>query len=450
MYVKKVTINNIRSISDFEMTFHEPAGWHVIIGDNGAGKSTVVKSIALAMLDIQDINAARQNWSEWLKNNKDLGFIEAIISPDITFDHSTKETYNKISFERESNKNKASLLEVYFRGERTMKKKSGDSLTTSSSVPYPPPTPTPTPIPVYQEEKHFLGWFSVGYGPFRRFSGGESGTDVIYQSNPHLGAHFSIFGEGIALSEAVRFLRDLYIEESVSIRKNQDYKPTLKNIMQFINETKLLPHGAMIADVDLDGVCFKDGYGNIIASMQMSDGYRSILCLMFELIRQLIRSYGEEKVFENVNNGQNIIDLPGVVLIDEIDAHLHPTWQTRIGEWFTMYFPKIQFIVTTHSPLVCRACEKGSIWRLAAPGSDIESGEVTGIERERLIYGNILDAYGTELFGQSPVRSGKSEEKLERLGHLNMLSAFGKITEEEDKERLELQKILSTDDPTGF
>jgi predicted ATP-binding protein involved in virulence len=182
----------------------------------------------------------------------------------------------------------------------------------------------------------------------------------------------------------------------------------------------------------------------------MSDGLRSILSLTFELIRQLIRFNGANRVFEQIKQGKMIIDLPGVVLVDEIDAHLHPTWQTRIGQWFTQYFPKLQFIVTTHSPLVCRACEKGSIWRLAAPGSDQASGEVTGLDRDRLIYGNVLDAYGTELFGQEVERSEHSKEKLERLAQLSQLSAFGKISETEKKEMNQLRKILITDDTTEF
>ncbi|AEI51763.1 hypothetical protein Runsl_5472 [Runella slithyformis DSM 19594] len=456
MYIKKVIINNIRSISDFEMTFPEPAGWHVVIGDNGAGKSTVVKSIALALLDITDINAAGQDWEEWLKNNGvPTGSIELFINPY----ESNKIVQNKITFQQKVTFQEdgyifddinITIKEVIFRGRKTL-----DSVPSIPTTTFPHPTPSIRVEEIKQKREY---WFSAGYGPFRRFTGGSQDKEKIYKTNPNLGSHLSIFGEDVALPEALNFLRDLYIEE-LEANKNERNgesgvktkpKSTLENLMKFINEAGLLPHGAAIHGVALKEIYFKDGYGNIVTSLQMSDGYRSILSMTFELIRQLIRIYGNQLVFENINNGKNIIDLPGVVLIDEIDAHLHPTWQTRIGEWFTKYFPKIQFIVTTHSPLVCRACEKGSIWRLASPGSDTESGEVTGLERERLIYGNILDAYGTELFGQSPVRSDKSEEKLERLGHLNMLSAFGKITEEEDKERLELQKILSTDDPTGF
>ena len=44
------------------------------------------------------------------------------------------------------------------------------------------------------------------------------------------------------------------------------------------------------------------------------------------------------------------VTLPGVVAIDEVDAHLHPAWQQRIGDWFVERFPVTQFFVTTHSP----------------------------------------------------------------------------------------------------
>jgi hypothetical protein len=179
--------------------------------------------------------------------------------------------------------------------------------------------------------------------------------------------------------------------------------------------------------------------------VQLSDGYRSILSLTFELIRQLVRVYGAKAVFEDISKGKMQIPLPGVVLIDEIDAHLHPTWQTRIGEWFLQYFPQLQFIVTTHSPLVCRACHKGSIWRLAAPGSDQTSGEVTGLDKDRLVYGNVLDAFGTEVFGQNVTRSEYAQDKRKRLATLNIKSLQGAITEPEEKELDELKAIFATD-----
>jgi predicted ATP-binding protein involved in virulence len=167
--------------------------------------------------------------------------------------------------------------------------------------------------------------------------------------------------------------------------------------------------------------------------------------LTFELIRQLVRVYGPEKVFADIHKGDMKIDLPGVVLIDEIDAHLHPTWQRRVGQWFCQYFPKLQFVVTTHSPLICQGAERGSVWRLPTPGDESAfSGRVTGADLNRLVYGSVEDAYSTDLFGQDVTRSASSQQKLARLAELNRKLLHGKLTGRETKELQTLRAMLPT------
>ena len=174
-----------------------------------------------------------------------------------------------------------------------------------------------------------------------------------------------------------------------------------------------MPHKTIILSIDSTDIYFQDGNNSQIAVNQLSDGYRSILSMTFELIRLLIRTYGAEEVFQNIEQGDDMtIPLPGVVLIDEIDAHLHPSWQVKIGSWFCKYFPKIQFIVTTHSPLICHAkAENVTVWRLPTPGSDQKYGKVEGVELKRLLYGNILEAFDTQLFGEDVTRSLPSQGK---------------------------------------
>jgi hypothetical protein len=269
----------------------------------------------------------------------------------------------------------------------------------------------------------------------------------VYYSNPRAAAHLSVFGEDVALTEAIEWLKDLHVkslEGSHNVSSNSEFAPSvLESLKSFLNEGGLLPHGARLDSISSDGVFFTDGNGIKVDVAQMSDGYRSILSLTFELIRQMVRSYGAEAVFTNFSQGRYQIDLPGVVLIDEIDAHLHPTWQARIGEWFTFVFPKIQFIVTTRSPLICRAAEKGSIWRLRAPGSPQESGKVTGADRDRLLFGDLLDAYGTELFGRNITQSQSGQEKTEELAKLNMKSFKEKLSKSEKEKLAELKMITS-------
>jgi len=449
MYIEKLTITHIRSIDRFEMVLDEPAGWHVIIGDNGAGKSTIVRSAALAMLDVDDINGARQNWDDWLSQNQQKGSINVEVRPDGEADGESNLVNNRIELRRESNEPGAQtmLVKVVFRDHYTYTRH-----VSSGYQEYRPYSPMLTPVSVRADapdnptliNNFRAAWFSVAYGPYRRFTGGSPEFESVFRSNPRLGMHLSVFSEGVALTEALTFLRDTYARDLESAQLRGQKTSVITDLKDFINKTGLLPHGTTIDRVELSGIYFKDGNENTISALQMSDGYRSILSMTFELIQQLIRIYGADAVFANVRTGGTTIDLPGVVLIDEIDTHLHPTWQTRIGNWFLQYFPKLQFIVTTHSPLICRACEHGSIWRLTAPGSTEQSGEVTGLDRDRLIYGNVLDAFGTEVFGHEVTQSQKGLGLGKQLAQLNKKSFKGTITETERQEMYELRAKMPT------
>lgn len=420
MYIQKVEIKNIRSIIDFEIEFANPAGWHVLIGDNGAGKSTIIRSIALVLVGDKQSSGLRADWNDWLNQQSNFGSIDLEVNP-------TKPVNLLIN-----NKYVASIDNgKYLKAARLSRDGNEISLLISDRA-----------LPEFQE---MIGrGFSVAYGPYRRFEGGNPEWNDLFK-NPsfvNLAAHLSVFGEDVALTEAISWLKDLNYK---SLEKNEESQHTLENLKKLINSEDFLPHNAKLESVSSDGVFFKDGNGTTISVNQMSDGYRSILSMTFELIRQLVRVYGSELVFKNIETGEMFIDLPGVVLVDEIDAHLHPTWQTRIGQWFLKYFPKLQFIVTTHSPLVCRAAENGSIWRLAAPGTNEKSGEITGLDRERLIYGNILDAYGTEVFGENVSISEDSNEMLNRLAELNVKSMLGEIDETEHSELENLKAVLPTE-----
>jgi len=421
MYIQKVNIENIKSIKNFEMEFENPTGWHVLIGDNGSGKSGIIQAIALALIGSDEIAGIQPNWNDYLKWGENHGTIELKITASENDPRIPSGKFSRTKYNSSIN----------------LKRKEKEIISLESQSPF-------KSIFRHNNSEEQIGWFSAGYGPFRRFTGGSEEIGKIF-NNPgysRLASHLSLFREDVALTEISKWLMKIKFQ---TLEKKVK-KSHLEQIKKFINSSGFLPHGTELKDVSSSGVSFIDGNGADVLITQMSDGYRSILSLTFELIRQLSKVYGDERIFKNVGKGNIVIDLPGVVLIDEVDAHLHPTWQTRIGQWFTKYFPNIQFIVTTHSPLVCRACEKGSIWRLGAPGSDNQSGEVTRTDKNRLIYGNILDAYGTEVFGKSVSISAEGNEKRTRLGELNIKSILGeKIEDEELKELKELKEIFPTE-----
>lgn len=87
----------------------------------------------------------------------------------------------------------------------------------------------------------------------------------------------------------------------------------------------------------------------------LSDGFRSVFVLVSELVLRLSLA---------TDDPYAALDQPALCLIDEIDAHLHPRWQRQIVRGLQRLFPKVQFIVTTHSPYVVASLEPHEVFRL--------------------------------------------------------------------------------------
>lgn len=89
---------------------------------------------------------------------------------------------------------------------------------------------------------------------------------------------------------------------------------------------------------------------------ELSAGFQAVLSLIFGIINWI----------EAVNEQDNILikDATGTVIIDELDAHLHPEWQLIIRDAFEKLFPQLQFIVTTHSPHLIASAKQGEIIKI--------------------------------------------------------------------------------------
>ena len=99
--------------------------------------------------------------------------------------------------------------------------------------------------------------------------------------------------------------------------------------------------------------------------------------------------------------------------------------------------------MTTQSPLVCQAAEHGSVFRLPRPGTDEKGEFVTGVALQRLLYGNVLDAYGTDVFGDAS-RSDSGKRKMRRLAELNLKELRDGLDAAELGERNELRAMMPT------
>jgi predicted ATPase len=428
MYLNRFSVKNIRSITEATMEFAkgEEAGWHVILGSNGAGKSSMVRAFALLMMGEKEAWAARQDFAQWMRKGEGQSSIEGQVSADPEYDY---------------------LL----RGDNAVD--SGIALQAKlTAIPGEQPQLTYMAQPGQPGSwTGGVGWFSASFGPFRRFTGGDSSYDRLFKTNKRLAPHLTALGEDVALTDALGWLDDQAREDGR--RERNDAYPHDDNRRIYRSANEILRCSNLLQP---DGTHLRSGAHLLVTDVngvqvtldQLSDGYRSALSFVIELIRQMCALYGEPLMLNAMNTEPGKILAPGVVAIDEVDVHLHPTWQRDIGKWLTRCFPNVQFIVTTHSPIVCRAIARddgslrGSVWRLPAPGTDEQFRRVDEDELNQLVYGDVLDAYATELFGRGVLRSHAGDAKLERLAELNTQALNAALTPEEQAERRSLRKVF--------
>lgn len=431
MYIQRVDLKNVRLFKKLTLTFdpNAYAGWHVIVGENASGKTTLLRAIALALCGVSELRALREvDITTWVNSEAQKAEITLYIQPDRDYDELDPLIRKQVDLDN-------GLIPYQIRWQ-------SDVPLAFSSVGVNDKGLDVNELLTFKTlwGLNTKGWFSSAFGPLRRFDGGDKDLSQLYDSNPKLAAHLSAFTGRIAFTAAVDWLKDLDHE---SLKDDEISKYTLDSLKKLINEGFLLPNGSRIDKINSKGV-FLRSKDKEIALSELSDGYLSTLSLTLELLRQLARVYGAESVFKEVATAKNHeamkVTVPGVVLIDEIDAHLHPTWQVRIGKWFTHFFPNIQFIVTTHSPLICQSAHPGSIWQLTTLEQNASIRKVIGPDYERLVYGSVLDAYSTEVFGSQVIRSSESQEMLEELAALNMKALKSTLTKTESKRRQELRE----------
>jgi energy-coupling factor transporter ATP-binding protein EcfA2 len=365
------------------------AGWHVLVGINGSGKTTALRCIALALIGEKDVQSLGLRWDTWVTEGAGDGSVIVGLSGIRTGD-TIKITWSTgISGQTE--------------------------LTTSAQLPD--------------------NVFSVGYGPFRRFSGGDA--EIKKRVTPRARRHLTLFSEQVDLADSLEWLRSLYFKNLEFPKENTLYW----EVWDFINNSALLPSGTLLDEVTTDRITFKDGNGYTITIEELSDGYRSALSLVLNILSHLLDRDSSLGVF---SSDKAYVAASGIVLIDEVDVHLHPKWQQEIGAWFKRHFPKFQFIVATHSLLVCQSAD--SIFILPDPIAGGSGRMLSEVELNQIRYGSVLDGYGTEVFGPGVDESKESKRYSQRLATLNLKQLREGLTPAERAEQVRLRSILPTND----
>lgn len=175
--------------------------------------------------------------------------------------------------------------------------------------------------------------------------------------------------------------------------------------------------------------------GRVMPFNDLSDGYRNMLVMVADIAWRA--------AVLNPHHGAEVLaNSEGVVLIDEIDLHLHPEWQRRVVNDLRSAFPRIQFIATTHSPFVIQSLLHGELINL---DPELAEGEYVGKSPEDIVE-NVM---GVDV----PQRSERHQEMMEAAERYYQI--LEELRDENNPEvlqlRAELDRLLEpfADDPAG-
>ena len=160
-----------------------------------------------------------------------------------------------------------------------------------------------------------------------------------------------------------------------------------------------------------------------ISYAQLSDGYRCMLSLIVDIAYRMATLNPQLKE-------QALIETPGVVLIDELDLHLHPKWQRLVVADLKKIFPKVQFIATTHSPFVIQS---------------LEAGELISLDEEQSVNapysGQSIEDIAEEIMGVEIPQYSQKKQEMYRAATA-YYEALDRAVSEEDLEKLREELML--------
>jgi len=426
MYIAEIEVTNLRSFrgtQSISLVRNDDsyAGWTVFAGRNGAGKSTLLKALAASVVGPLAARSLAGSFPAWVRQGEKLARIATLLAVDGGRDRfidkggTTKDPFWS-GLEWKAHENGSDSLERWLEKEKPGRRKAAERG---------PWADAPT------------GWFVAGYGPYRHL--GPATAEVARVSaDVNLSRLINLYNESATLSDAVDWLKGIHLRAL----ENKGGAAELRDGVLLLLGDGLLPDGSVVERVDSEGLWVRRD-GLALPLEQVSDGYRTVTALVVDIARRLHASYGALQLTRE--RGVLRSPLPGVVLIDEVDAHMHVAWQQKLGFWLTSHFPAIQFLVTTHSPFICQAASSQGIIRLPAPGEARTMEHLEPRLFNAIVNGGADDAVMSELFGLEHAHSPAAEQLRDELASLELKLVSGTATKKDKAEHERLRTVLPDD-----
>lgn len=389
IFIKEINISKLRHLENIDIILSENIKRNLIItGKNGVGKTTVLKAIKQYLKSIEEKNYT--NITVGYKNS--IKYHEKRIEK---IDNNININPNNLIERQQIDDTIRSLKNSISKYEDGLSLKINDDLNISNK---------------YDEGELILAYFDAK----------RDSKVIIPQSvsTVELEKKYSIDDDIDR-----KFLDYLvYLKTQQSFARNEDDMETVESIAKWFNKFEnslkdLFDDNSIKLKFNYRKLNFKihqDGREEFGLN-ELSDGFSAVLDIVMNLILRM------EKTREGLAYNKE-----GIVLIDEVETHLHIELQKKIMPFLTSFFPNIQFIVTTHSPFVINSINDAVIYDLE---KQIQVEDLSGYSYEGVVEGYFnIDQYSNE-----------AKEKLYRYKELvNKISK----SEEDESEEFELRNYF--------
>lgn len=422
MYLSKIHIENFRGIKNADFDFDRSV--NIIIGDNGTGKTSVLEAIVVALggflSGIDGVNTIHFSKDEIRRENQLTGkgsnnvAYKTPIRVDVCLEMAVKE------------QGKTKLRSFEF----TRQKKSIQSARSTVE-----PRDICREAQRMAEDRHAV-LPVISYQSFSRvsnqkkdkwenpFSKDDYSRAVGYVDCLEEAANEKMLANWCKRMEQVAWQQEEKIPEYEIVKK------TVSKFMRFMQEDERI---RIYYDKRTEELVYTNEE-EVLPIRLLSSGFRNLLGIVFDITYRM--------AVLNPDLLGNIVEMtPGIVLIDEIDLHLHPKWQWKVVDALKNTFPKVQFIVTTHSPIIIASCKEEKLFMLQL--EDVFLDKPSEIIPGKTVKGWMVDRVLQD-YMHTENRDPETAEKLMHLSQLAKNKISGNMTDADQEEYVRLIEELSS------
>ena len=355
MFLKDISVENLKCHDELFLSFEPNVDRKKIrkstfvLGENGTGKSALLKAIALVTAGSSCMTDMIGASDDWIKNGKTFCEISATLTTAEGEDRKIKLRIDRGSSIKEIVERNAESLELIDKA-------------------------------IGHADRNY---FVVGYGASRRLNRDSGFFRAPEFSSPRSQNVHSLFNPDAQLASLTNWAIDLdYSGEGeglTTVRKALD--AFLVSNVKFHSIDKVRKQ---LLFKTLDG---------IVPLNQLSDGYQNVVSWVGDLMYRITETFRD---FKEPSKAR------GLLLVDEIDLHLHPIWQRHLYSFLKRKLPNLQVVATTHSPLTVQQAYEHELYALRRDGKSVDLIPFAGDPNKMLLHQILM----------SPIFGVQSDESL--------------------------------------